>query len=393
MGSAKRLLELFENRGFGDTENKSVCLSYFERPDLRKRLAGAATNGSCSYCGMTGNIVQIEDVLEVLVDTIRFAYDEAVDALPYDGSEGGYQGSDTYDTYDVLSDHFMIQFGEPFNDLGHAIYGGPWCAKNPFSIPVEVELATAWDQFVEITKHESRYFFSSYQKPPGDALAVDLIPSPREFLDAVATTVSKLKLIRRLCTTEDIYRVRLGETCFHGAADLGSVPVANAKQANRMSPAGIPMFYGATDPQVALAEVPRSAETVTSTGRFRLRNTCLLVDLAKIPDIPSVFELDHRQHIGVITFLRDFADQIARPVSRGAVDHIEYTPTQVLTEFFRYRFTFEGQGVDGIVYRSAAFPDGESIVLFFRNEECGDANSVMPQHKLLLQDAHHTHHP
>ncbi|MGI8809956.1 MAG: RES domain-containing protein [Acidimicrobiales bacterium] len=43
--------------------------------------------------------------------------------------------------------------------------------------------------------------------------------------------------------------------------------------------------------------------------------------------------------------------------------HYEYTPTQMFTEFLRWRLLPEGQELDGIIYRSA-HGAGRNIVLF-----------------------------
>ncbi|MDE2934569.1 MAG: RES domain-containing protein [Chloroflexota bacterium] len=117
---------------------------------------------------------------------------------------------------------------------------------------------SGWERFVEHVKHQSRYYFLT--EPAGgreddgrspDELKVSEIPTH------LGEAVGELELIREVGVGEPLYRARLGcsgET-FQGAQQLGTAPASRARSANRMSPAGIAMFYGASDEQTAIAEV------------------------------------------------------------------------------------------------------------------------------------------
>ena len=69
--------------------------------------------------------------------------------------------------------------------------------------------------------------------------------------------------------------------------DLGPPPEENASQ-NRMSPAGISMFYVSEDPNTALAEI-RARTGGFSVGCFRLTRPALVLDLSTMPPIPSTY--------------------------------------------------------------------------------------------------------
>jgi hypothetical protein len=61
--------------------------------------------------------------------------------------------------------------------------------------------------------------------------------------------------------------------------------------------------------------------------------------------------------------LHSFAEQIAAPVARDDRVHVDYIPTQVLTEFLR-DFRFECGPIDRIRYPSATPVKGANVVLF-----------------------------
>src|SRR5262249_23506696 len=59
---------------------------------------------------------------------------------------------------------------------------------------------------------------------------------------------------------------------------------------------------------------------------------------------------------------------LAKPIKKDDREHIEYVPTQVVTEFLRHEFRTEGgHRVKGIIYQSARNGKGKCCVLFVRN--------------------------
>jgi len=64
-----------------------------------------------------------------------------------------------------------------------------------------------------------------------------------------------------------------------------------------MSPAGIAHFYGAFDAETAIAEVwdgPRAGREVVTVGKFTNPTTLPVVDLARLPEVPSLFDAERR---------------------------------------------------------------------------------------------------
>ncbi|HBC3478543.1 TPA: RES family NAD+ phosphorylase, partial [Vibrio cholerae] len=59
------------------------------------------------------------------------------------------------------------------------------------------------------------------------------------------------------------------------------------------------------------------------------------------------------------------------PVRKDGLEHIDYVPTQVVSEHFRFiHKTKEGKKVDGIIYPSSKFNKRNAIVLFCDDKDC-----------------------
>jgi hypothetical protein len=87
--------------------------------------------------------------------------------------------------------------------------------------------------------------------------------------------------------------------------------------------------------------------------------------------VPDSVEYNPRQNL---IFLHEIADEISQPIARDDRVHVEYVPTQVVTEFLRTVATSNGSRIDGIRYRSSRRSGGSSLVLF-----ADQANLVIPE--------------
>ena len=87
--------------------------------------------------------------------------------------------------------------------------------------------------------------------------------------------------------------------------------------------------------------------------------------------------IDPRQNL---IFLHHIAREISRPIARDDRVHVEYVPTQVVTEFFRTVATRGESNIDGIAYRSSRRTGKSSMVLFVEQ-----TNLVMPEDSIRLR--------
>ena len=70
-----------------------------------------------------------------------------------------------------------------------------------------------------------------------------------------------------------------------------------------------------------------------------------------------------------LRFLGGFAEGLAEPIKLDGRQHIEYVPTQILTEYVRYNH--RGHKIRGLLYSSSRRPKGVNCALFCGPRECG----------------------
>lgn len=154
--------------------------------------------------------------------------------------------------------------------------------------------------------------------------------------------------------------------------ELGAPPVQYATLPNRMSPAGISMFYGAFDKKTAIAETYEKSEKdkVAVCGRFQPTRDLLLIDLSR-QEIPSIFDEEKRYLRSKLSFLFDFINDFTKSIDRKASPHVDYVPTQIVTEYLRDQFAAaDGISVDGIIYPSSKSVGKNAVVIFANSDQC-----------------------
>jgi hypothetical protein len=131
------------------------------------------------------------------------------------------------------------------------------------------------------------------------------------------------------------------------------------------------MFYSAGDRETALTEVLEPGDEVASVGRFETDTSVWVVDLDRLPPVPSLFDDDRRHLRAPLRFLHGFSHDFVKPIERNGREHIEYVPTQIVTEYFRHHFRVrEGDDIHGIAYTSARRAGGRCVLLFADGDQC-----------------------
>jgi len=92
-------------------------------------------------------------------------------------------------------------------------------------------------------------------------------------------------------------------------------------------------------------------------------------------------------------FLHGFRRDLLKPIERDGREHVEYVPTQVVTEYLRlaYRLPEEGEPrLDGLMFTSTR-DGGTNVVLFVGPDACGSTDTLdRDKHEMLrlrLEDA------
>ena len=368
MGQEKRLLEEQWERGWELVGDRFVCGACFDDAEIAAFIAENAEQPRCDYCKAAATEDQaiaapVNSVFEFLADAIRYEWQDPSAEVPAEGGEYVFPPSSTDDLVweipiPIVTDALLEEFLDSFADLA-------WVPTHFFSLREDEALRSGWEDFVRHVTQRVRFFFADVPGSQYGDIPVN------DVLSRIESVVKRVGLISEMPGGTDVYRVRV-----HGlsksptsASDLGPPPPPLAAQ-NRMSPAGISMFYGALDQATALEETPPSDwEPAATVGVFVTRQPLLLFDLGDIPPAPSYWDPNERPRRRAIAFLHKFADAISIPIERDGREHINYVPTQVLTEYFRHVFRVDGQSIAGIRYRSAKNGGGVCVVLFAGNEE------------------------
>lgn len=343
-------------------DDRCVCAGCFDDGDLKSMIREAGEYGACDFCGTPrAKVVELSFVTQHIGERANTFYGKAVEQLPYESAEGGYQG-ENFDTYELLTDHIGIELprddGELLDAIASDLGDDQWCAYDWTQLELNESMAYSWRRFSEIVKHERRFFFQGSPRrggPPDDRSPIQFFLDLRDLLERlgrVRTYQPGLRLFRA--------RPRAPGQRHTTPAALGPPPPEFALQANRMNPPGIPMFYGADSERLAVAEVRNQR---VSLAMFETTRELRIIDLVDLPSVPGFFSDASRRRIQGLDFLREFAVEISLPVPRDERVHVDYLPTQIFTEFLRDA-RFGGLPVDGIRYPSATPTRGANVVLF-----------------------------
>lgn len=391
MSLTKRLLEEREERGW-ESLDKAICPGCLSDPALKALAEETLDADQCAYCQRTGEAVACDTdlILERIGEGFRFEFTHPAEVLFYETREGGYQG-DVFETHDLIWKLDREIGDDAFvEDVVRAFGSTPWTDREPYVTPRDESLLFSWDRFADLVKYESRYLFLSRS---GDEYPEPHDVGPGEMLAVIGELVAEADLVGELATGTDIYRARPDSpgAFVPNARELGTAPREKAFS-NRMSPAGIPLFYGAFDAETAARESwtgPVAGKEQVTIGRFTNSERLKVLDLAALQDVPSLF--DELRHLRpALKFLRAFSERVSAPVRsvpRSESEAVAYVPTQVVAEFFRNLYAGGGASIDGIVYRSAASVGGVCCALFVDRERCLDHGaSVGDEAALVLED-------
>lgn len=344
-----------EARGFGEVDG-SVCAAHIQDAALRRTLQAELGGRSCLVCARTVSndaepfAVPLEALLVEIVDAIRFCYRDANAVLPWDH---GFQGP-TNETWEVVDDVCSGVFeGDAADALTERIIEaiGDETVWTSWSSDLDVDdLAYHWQTFAETVKHASRLVLAV---PDGRAES-GTPQATAEYLQSLLVYVEGgLGLTRSIPAGTAFYRGRLTDDFNKfpwDATNLGPAP-QNKATANRMSPAGISYFYASSDAQTAIAEIAgHGVDPYAVVAEFISTRGLRVLDLTKPPRPPSIFDHEKRHQARMAVFLETFVDQVTVDVIPDGRQHIEYAPTQVLTDYLRW---VPVRKIDGIALPSS----------------------------------------
>lgn len=361
--------ERFGNMGLISIKDTCLCANHFSDKYVRKYIRENSQLGYCNYCKKEKNVISLEDFMFYFMKIVTYFYTDAAEFMSYDSSEGGYLGT-TCNSYELFEEFYPgINNYELEQDIRDSIVDKAWASPDKYYETDGEIMMYNWNYFKDIVKHKARYLFYNSRTFQDDIYKFHA----HSILKQVSKGVKKLKLLTVLPPNTSLYRCRQHDdkTSIKKASEIAAPPTECALYPNRMSPAGISMFYGAFELKIAKLEVLDPCDTekkhLTSVI-FRNKEPLYLIDFTKIPTI-NLFDPKQLKDYYLITFLHDFIKDLSQPIHHNNKIHIEYVPTQVLTEFFRYIHPHHKKSIDGIIYPSSKDKKGKAVVLFMDNKE------------------------
>ena len=393
MGLTKRRLEEEQEGQYSTPPDRYVChrcVTDSLLEDILRSFADA--KHLCSYCDSEGSegAADIGVLLKEIGDAITEDYTDPANELPYENQSGGYQG-EVYSGGEILEELGPWTVNEDlYADVREAFSDGHWCKRHYYSLDEYEKYWIGWMEFAEIVKHRTRYFFYSDLTVESS----DAIVSPRRVPHVLGQLFQEFDWFTDIQRGTEIVRARVvrNDETPSTAAELGAPPPNLATQ-NRMSSAGIPMFYGSFDELTSVLETYQPHENgrrkiVLAT--FETTKDLRVLDLCRDLDFPSSFGVEQRWQRKVLSFLQDFIYDFSKPIDRDGKEHFEYVPTQVVTEYVRHLLVDnEGRKIDGVLYKSAANSGEQAMVIFAGPEHCGAVQDSFHGAQTLLRLVRH----
>jgi hypothetical protein len=394
MGRVKQMLIRADDIGWmPNNEDKYVCASCMEDQALQEVVERNLEKNVCSYCGKRsrkGIAAPLDIVTEHMAECISRVYTDPAEVLPFESSEGGYQGT-VYDTQELLGEiGFIIESNKLFEDICSSFVRNDWAERDWLILSPDQRKFYGWEDFKRAVKHKRRYTFWSMDDENEEKGHPDYMPVGN-VLAEIAEVIQSADLVKTMKKGTKIWRVQIHDKneVLDKDTDFTTPPVEKAIQPNRMSPAGVPMFYGADDFETAYRETVDSnigKDKIVTGGCFTTLVELRILDLANMPPIPSFFDAERTDLRNNLLFLSRFVEDLAEPIQRDGCEHIEYVPTQAFTEYIRWMTkTSDGQPIYGIRYRSSR--NGKiCYVLFCEQDECVDKPKYEVRQQVLCFD-------
>lgn len=353
-----------------------LCADCVDDGFIRVHIRSSGEPGKqCSYCHHVAMTIPLIDLVERCEEVFSnfyegTAYDDKVIHYNYDPDGKPIE----HCLEELLGDH-----AELIDDLRTVLLrrlGGETLDEaDPYYIQrsrLEGRIGAQWQKMSESLKFEARLVNPEAIEVLDFVFGDILDDETEEGFDVFVNAGPRLGLNK-------LYRARvfqsddaLESAMAHPERELGPHPKGRGR-AGRMNAAGVSVFYGATDVEVALAEVRPPVGSRVLVGQFAITRTLRLVNLDELARIKpssklSLFDPDAVRQYSRRDFLANFTQRLTMPVMPEMEDQ-SYIITQVIAD---YLATNKNLDVDGIYFKSAQISGhdedhpGRNVVLFHK---------------------------
>lgn len=226
-----------------------------------------------------------------------------------------------------------------------------------------------WRDFDYRVKHQSRLLIAPRGEKPGTppewnyVLANEMVQFAAEHCKPLM--LSPGAVLYRARIERDVWRLE-EQVRNDPSRQMGPPPVDSAS-AGRLTAAGMPILYTALEPETACAEVAsHSHYNDCVVAAFEVSQPLRLLDLTVIPSLPSIFDPNYSDFVGRRFAFEFYRDRMMDYIPGDGRQAMEYLPSQLLTEAFRW---LSVPSIHGIAYPSAASDGGTNVALFLHDNE------------------------
>lgn len=377
---------------------KQICSECVSDKHLKGVINQSPAAGqACDYCGNVGPTIDMFSLAEKCDAVLENFYEVSslTDAVVHFGRtpEGYVLPEVLYSLLDPPSDavddlvELLSELWFDWSSHEHK-YGDedPWFVEKS---SLGWELNHEWQQMEESLRHEARYL-----NPTASSLFEEIFgPILDDRTHQGGCVIVKLGNGSEYDT---LYRARVFQTvrsmedAFEHPERHFGPPLPGAGSAGRMNAKGVPVFYGATKPEIAVSEVRPPVGSHVVVAPFKVIRTLEVLDLRQLRAVSlqldaSLFDPETVKQATRSDFLRWLTQMIVMPVVPEQEDH-RYVVTQAIADFLA---THPKLKLDGIIFPSAqhseadACKPGSNVILFnkssgvrFADEQNGKQTQV-----------------
>ena len=363
---------------------KRLCHRCVGEECLKNEVRSKGRRRKCSYCGESARSYLLEDIAKRIETAFDLHFSRTSDQpTPWqysmlsdresdyewdrDGEPVVWAIANAAEISEQVAQDIQALLDDKHGDFETAAMNEEteFCSGSYYEekVPNDHGWQEEWHNFERSLKTEARFFSRN---------AAAYLASVFKGIDKMSTPEGKLLVVDAGPKTAltAVFRARvfqsdekLQEALCRPDLHLGSPPAVFAV-AGRMNARGISVFYGANDPEVAIAEVRPPVGSQVMLARFDIVRPLRLLDLTALSAVTekgSVFDSSWAARLERATFLRSLSQRITKPVMPDD-EAFEYLPTQVIADFLA---TENEPVLDGILFPSAqAAGEGLNVVLF-----------------------------
>lgn len=371
-------------------QEKYICWGCVEDSYINSQIKKTgSTEDRCSYCKSRKKTIPISDLVEPMNRVLRLFYQVRGDSELYPGYSLGSPAEDIIaDELGVdenIPEDIHMALQETYNDY-YDEYWGEYSENYVYNRTdfTSALLEEKWDDVKNSLQSESR-FFNSHVK-----IFFEKIFSELDTLK----TVDGRNAVTFIDSNTTIFRARKFETCAevkqalqHPEKHFGPPP-HNKATSGRMNAQGIPVFYGATNPDIAIAEVRPAVGNYVVVAKFTPLKRLRILEMSALDGLVqvsgSLFDPDVEEKMSTAAFLRKLSRKLTVPVS-GNSDN-EYLITQAVAEYLSVVCQLDGLSIKSTQQTEQENKDSNplNIILFSKKPFIKDADLKGNQYEVNL---------